>query len=552
MTMTRRAGAVLGLAWMALGGCAAPEELEPELDSIEATHPPILWDPKPIDPRRCNPDEPQPSKPSEPGGHCDIEVRISAMTFTNGQGVSEGKGEIRGMFFANPLDVPSGTEETVAVSPTQDYSAGQSQGMSLDLGTYRVEVGDTRDIEICASFAEDDNGGSNGNDDFSQPCRTITLRCDAQTGQPSFDAPLGPEAFCEVQSDGEERCNGSMGGTISVKAADADMDEIPNEDDFTPELCDEELKGTGGIAALVYFHYDDNGLITLGQSVWTDLAKVYDAYEYVVLVADNATSNPENTSGAAWSNADRVFPPTRAGLLDAMQDLTARHYRFDTLVHAHDYKRSPTDSEFEAMKPPDHVEGDLYRISARPGSGVRPSVTIEDGTVRLLLVDTGRPGPSAVDVVLAADLRWSIRVDGDLKTGSLDLRGTEVTQVRLAGDAADIRLVMPPPDGAVPIRVTGGINRLRVSVPDRTPMRVRTRGGAGEVVLDGRTVRGVARNTAFQTEGWRDGGDGVDVDATAGLGALRTERWARTYRMRNRSNVVGDPLPVRPAKLIKR
>ncbi len=363
MTMTRGAGAVLGLAWMALGGCAAPEELEPELDSIEATHPPILWDPKPIDPRRCNPDEPQPSKPPEPGGHCDIEVRISAMTFTNGQGVSEGKGEIRGMFFANPLDVPSGTEETVAVSPTQDYSAGQSQGMSLDLGTYRVEVGDTRDIEICASFAEDDNGGSNGNDDFSQPCRTITLRCDAQTGQPSFDAPLGPEAFCEVQSDGEERCNGSMGGTISVKAADADMDEIPNEDDFTPELCDEELKGTGGIAALVYFHYDDNGLITLGQSVWTDLAKVYDAYEYVVLVADNATSNPENTSGAAWSNADRVFPPTRAGLLDAMQDLTARHYRFDTLVHAHGYKRSPTDSEFEAMKPPDHVEGDLYRIS---------------------------------------------------------------------------------------------------------------------------------------------------------------------------------------------
>lgn len=172
------------------------------------------------------------------------------------------------------------------------------------------------------------------------------------------------------------------------------------------------------------------------------------------------------------------------------------------------------------------LSGDLYRISAQAGSGVRPSVTIKDGTVRLVLVDTGRSGRAAVDIVLSSELRWSVRVDGDLKAGDIDLRGSRITQVRLAGDAADIRLAMPPPDGAVPVRVTGGINRLRVSVPGRTPMRVRARGGAGEVVLDGRTVRGVARNTAFETEGWRDGGDGVEVDATAGLGALRAERRA--------------------------
>lgn len=365
MTMTRWAGTVFGLACVALGGCAV-EEPEPELDSTAATtHPPVLWDPKPIDPRLCNPEEPLPSRPPDPGGHCDIEVRISAMTFTDGQGASEGKGEIRGVFTASAENDQSGTDVTVAVAPEQEFSAGQSQGMSLDLGTYRVEVGETRDVEICASFAENDNGGTNGNDDFSSPCTVVTLGCDAQDGQPSFNPPLGPERFCEILSDGEERCNGSMGATISVMRTDADMDAIPNEDDFTPELCDEELKGTGGIAALIYFHYDDNGLITLGQSLWTDLSEVYDAYDYVVLVADNATSNPENTSSAAWRNADQTFPPTRPGLLDAMQDLTARHYRWDAFVHAHGYKRSPTDSEFEAMKAPDHVEGELYRISGQ-------------------------------------------------------------------------------------------------------------------------------------------------------------------------------------------
>ena len=364
MTMTRWTGAVVAAAWMALGGCAVPED-EVELESTEATASPAIWDPQPINPAMCNPEEPLPTRPPDPGGHCDIEVRISAMTFASGQGVSEGKGEIRGIFTASTTNEESETEVTVAVAPQQDYSAGQSQGMSLDLGTYRVEVGETRDVEICASFAEDDNGGTNGNDDFSSPCTIVTLGCDAQDGQPSFKPPLGPEPFCETLSDGEVRCNGSMGATISVMRTDADLDQIPNEDDFTPELCDEELKGTGGIAALVYFHYDDNGLITLGQSLWTNLSHVYDAYDYVVLVADNATSNPENTSAAAWRLADRVFPPTRPGLLDAMQDLTSRHYRWDAFIHAHGYKRSPTDSEFEAMPGPDHVEGDLFRISGQ-------------------------------------------------------------------------------------------------------------------------------------------------------------------------------------------
>ncbi|HTE54449.1 MAG TPA: hypothetical protein VK698_26530 [Kofleriaceae bacterium] len=360
MKTTRRSGLVLGLALVALTGCSSTEA-EAELDSLAAGPPqPPSWNPHPIDPRLCHNQEGPPSKPPEPGGYCDIEVSLTEATFS-GQGISEGKGDIRGLFYANPTDVPAGSEETVAVSPGQDYSAGQSENLGLDMGTYRVAIGDMRQVEICASFAEDDHGGANGGDDFSQPCTTITLSCDAQTGQPSFEDQLGPEDFCEA--DGS--CNGSMEATISVKATDADMDEIPNEKDFTPEPCDEELKGTGGIAALIYFHYDDNGLITLGQSIWTNLSQVYGAYDYVVLVADNASSNPLDTSGAAWGNADRVFPPTRAGLLDAMQHLTSLHYRFDTFIHAHGYKRTADDSQFEAMKGPDYVPNSPYYISGQ-------------------------------------------------------------------------------------------------------------------------------------------------------------------------------------------
>ena len=169
------------------------------------------------------------------------------------------------------------------------------------------------------------------------------------------------------------------------------------------------------------------------------------------------------------------------------------------------------------------LDGDLYRITAPGGSGVRPSVTIKDGTVSLTLVETGRRGPSVVDIVLSDAVTWGLRIDGGLSTGELDLSGVRVKQVRLAGDAADLRLVMPEPDGTVAVRVTGGINRLRVSVPDRTPMRIRARGGGGEVALDGKSVRGVARDTAFETDDWRDRRDRLEVDATSGFGTLRAE-----------------------------
>jgi hypothetical protein len=331
-SMIATASLVLGLS--GVGSAAAPVQT-------------ASWTPHPINPQLCNNQEGPPSKPPEPGGHCDIEVRLTNLEFTNGQGASEGKGEIRGLFFAEPQDVPAGSETVVAVSPSQDYSAGQGQGMNLDLGTYRVAVGDTRDIEICASIVEADNGGFNGGDDYAKPCTVITLSCNAQTGQPSFFPQLGPEPLCES----DKSCNGSVTAFISVMAADADMDTIPNDDDFTPELCDEELKGTEGIGLLLYFHYDDNGLITLGQSLWTNLSQIYSAYDYVVLVADNETSNPGNFSAAAWRNADAVFPPTRDGLMAAMRDLTSKGYRFDTFVHAHGYKNGSTDSEFESMDP---------------------------------------------------------------------------------------------------------------------------------------------------------------------------------------------------------
>ena len=105
-----------------------------------------------------------------------------------------------------------------------------------------------------------------------------------------------------------------------------------NDDDFTPELCDEELKATAGNAVLLYWQYDDGGVTNLAQAVGLDLSPVLAAYDYVVLVADNETSNPMNAKATIFGGANMTFPPTRAGLLDAFRDLTSKGFRFDTFV----------------------------------------------------------------------------------------------------------------------------------------------------------------------------------------------------------------------------
>ncbi|MGA5298435.1 hypothetical protein ACPCHT_00825 [Nucisporomicrobium flavum] len=170
------------------------------------------------------------------------------------------------------------------------------------------------------------------------------------------------------------------------------------------------------------------------------------------------------------------------------------------------------------------LDDTLYRISAAPDSAVLPSATFGAGTVRATLRDSGRRGESTVTVTLAVGVRWFLDISSDLRLGDIDVSGGELTRVVLAGDAADIRLALPQPAGTLPVRVSGGINRLKITVPGAAPVRIRARRGAGQATLDGRTVAGVARNTSFQSPRWRSGGSGIDVDAVHGLGAVTVHR----------------------------
>jgi hypothetical protein len=117
-----------------------------------------------------------------------------------------------------------------------------------------------------------------------------------------------------------------------------------------------------------------------------------------------------------------------------------------------------------------------------------------------------------------------MRITGGVKAGVFDLGAARVDQVDFAGGAARIDLTLPRPDGTLPIRLSGGVNRFEVSTDRGVPVRVRTRRGAGQVKLDGRTDDGVARGASFLSPDWAGSQNRIDLDAVAGVGTLRVGR----------------------------
>lgn len=167
---------------------------------------------------------------------------------------------------------------------------------------------------------------------------------------------------------------------------------------------------------------------------------------------------------------------------------------------------------------------DLYRITTPASGSVLPRAQTATAGVKLFLDTTGKRGDAAVTVLLNADVRWSLRISGGVRTGVYNLGAAKVDDVNFAGGATRIDLTLPRPEGTLPIRLSGGVNRFEVYTDQGVPVRVRTRRGAGQVKLDGRTDDGVARGALFLSPSWEASKNRIDLDAVAGIGTLRVDR----------------------------
>lgn len=77
---------------------------------------------------------------------------------------------------------------------------------------------------------------------------------------------------------------------------------------------------------------------------------------------------------------------------------------------------------------------------------------------------------------IAADLPLDLDLDGGMVRGRVDLTGVPLERARLDGAFQDLTLALGPPEVDTTIRLRGAFNRLKLVVPDETPVRSWTDG----------------------------------------------------------------------------
>jgi hypothetical protein len=171
-----------------------------------------------------------------------------------------------------------------------------------------------------------------------------------------------------------------------------------------------------------------------------------------------------------------------------------------------------------------HIGGDLLRVSAPAGAGVRPRLMVH-GTARLRLDSTGTGGPATVRITLNSGVSWRLVFDGGTDRTSVFLGRGALRAAEFAAGSSSITMRLPRPRGTVPIVLAGGASLVRLTAPAGVPARLSLDGGAGHATLGRRRFAGVAGGTVLTSPDWATAADRYDITAPAGISAITVGSW---------------------------
>ncbi|WP_229073029.1 hypothetical protein [Actinoplanes sp. DH11] len=165
---------------------------------------------------------------------------------------------------------------------------------------------------------------------------------------------------------------------------------------------------------------------------------------------------------------------------------------------------------------------DLYRISAAEDAGVFPNPEVRDDEVRLDVTREGDSAAGEIEVLLAAEVRWTLRFSGYAAERIVDLSAGRVSRIEIVGGTRRAEMTLAKANGTVPMRITGGMEELLLRAPASSPVRVKVGGGASTVTAGTRTLRDVPPGSTLTPKDWQNA-DRYDVDAAAPITLLTVE-----------------------------
>ena len=194
--------------------------------------------------------------------------------------------------------------------------------------------------------------------------------------------------------------------------------------------------------------------------------------------------------------------------------------------------------------------GSLYRAQFR---GAIPKVRVREGTVTVrygkrswfewraqiagqLIEASAHWRDDRADIALNSALPWAIELRGGVSRLTGDLGTLELTSFEAAGGISKVDLHLPAPRAIVPIRVSGGANDLALHRPAGTALRLRIRGGANKVSVDGQQIHGRGDvifegdspisqpgEVGYETKGFAASVERYEIELTGGANRLTVD-----------------------------
>ncbi len=153
--------------------------------------------------------------------------------------------------------------------------------------------------------------------------------------------------------------------------------------------------------------------------------------------------------------------------------------------------------------------------------GRAPNIQVREGTVVVEGHGHGRSHSS--ELVLNANVPWEVELQGGAVHVTAQLDSASVRSFVVGGGASDVTLVLPPPDGTVPVLIEGGVNNVAIHRPPGTPVRVRIGSGASRLVLDASQFGSVGGEIRWQTPDFDASVDRHDVEIRGGARRLTVD-----------------------------
>lgn len=149
-------------------------------------------------------------------------------------------------------------------------------------------------------------------------------------------------------------------------------------------------------------------------------------------------------------------------------------------------------------------------------------LTESSGTVTLAssrrLLFGGWLGPG--EITIRAGLRWSLEVAGGTNRWNADLSDVAVESLALHGGANRVGIVLPAPEGTVPVGIGGGVSRVELRVPAGTALRLTTRGGASRLRIGDMRLGSVGGSLDWHSPEYATAGGRYDISVGGGADRL--------------------------------